>query len=176
LILGLGYWMWCLSSCTWRTWWTCSMYSFRFKTNYFRCLWWYVQYYLDLFWKVCFLNVWIGKIKIWDLQAALDPRSQPSSLCIKTITEHTGRVFRLQFDDFQIISSSHDDTILCFNFLQSESSNSNSINSTPILGIGETQVTSFPSVAAVVASSDDQDADEVVETALETQVSVESSN
>lgn len=58
----------------------------------------------------------IGKIKIWDLVAALDPRSQ-SSLCIRTLTEHTGRVFRLQFDEFQIISSSHDDTILCFNFL-----------------------------------------------------------
>lgn len=58
----------------------------------------------------------LGKIKVWDLVAALDPRSQ-STLCIHTLTEHTGRVFRLQFDEFQIISSSHDDTILCFNFL-----------------------------------------------------------
>ena len=58
----------------------------------------------------------IGKIEVWDLVAALDPRSQ-SSLCICTLTEHTGRVFRLQFDEFQIVSSSHDDTILCFNFL-----------------------------------------------------------
>ena len=58
----------------------------------------------------------IGKIKVWDLIAALDPRSQ-SSLCICTLAEHTGRVFRLQFDEFQIVSSSHDDTILCFNFL-----------------------------------------------------------
>jgi hypothetical protein len=63
----------------------------------------------------------LGKIKIWDLQAALDPRSQATSLCIKTLTEHTGRVFRLQFDEFQIVSSSHDDTILCFNFLHPES-------------------------------------------------------
>lgn len=31
--------------------------------------------------------------------------------------EHTGRVFRLQFDEFQIVSSSHDDTILVWNFL-----------------------------------------------------------
>lgn len=31
--------------------------------------------------------------------------------------EHTGRVFRLQFDDFQIVSSSHDDTILIWDFL-----------------------------------------------------------
>jgi F-box and WD-40 domain protein 1/11 len=62
------------------------------------------------------LFVFQGKIKIWDLVAALDPRSQ-SSLCIRTLTEHTGRVFRLQFDEFQIVSSSHDDTILCFNFL-----------------------------------------------------------
>ncbi|CAF1679581.1 unnamed protein product, partial [Adineta ricciae] len=71
-----------------------------------------------------------GKIKIWDLQAALDPRSQPSSLCMKTLTEHTGRVFRLQFDEFQIVSSSHDDTILCFNFLQPK-------------GVAQTQLTNF---------------------------------
>ena len=58
----------------------------------------------------------LGKIKVWDLVAALDPRSQ-STLCIRTLTEHTGRVFRLQFDEFQIVSSSHDDTILCYNFL-----------------------------------------------------------
>lgn len=33
--------------------------------------------------------------------------------------EHTGRVFRLQFDEFQIVSSSHDDTILIWDFLNS---------------------------------------------------------
>ena len=103
------------------------------------------------------LNIRIGKIKIWDLPAALDPRSQPSSLCIKTLTEHTGRVFRLQFDDFQIISSSHDDTILCFNFLQIES---DSVNSTPILG--QTQTNSFPTTTTTV-SLDDQDAEEMAE-------------
>ncbi|VIP00073.1 conserved hypothetical protein, partial [Brugia malayi] len=32
--------------------------------------------------------------------------------------EHTGRVFRLQFDEFQIVSSSHDDTILTWDFLE----------------------------------------------------------
>lgn len=75
-----------------------------------------------------------GKIKVWDLVAAMDPRAQPNSLCIKTLTvsflvtcvtlfnlnlkqEHTGRVFRLQFDEFQIVSSSHDDTILIWDFL-----------------------------------------------------------
>lgn len=31
--------------------------------------------------------------------------------------EHSGRVFRLQFDEFQIVSSSHDDTILIWDFL-----------------------------------------------------------
>lgn len=39
--------------------------------------------------------------------------------------EHTGRVFRLQFDEFQIVSSSHDDTILIWDFLNS------SVDSTP---------------------------------------------
>ena len=58
---------------------------------------------------------------MWDLAAALDPRAATSSLCIKTLVEHTGRVFRLQFDDFQIVSSSHDDTILIWDFLTSDS-------------------------------------------------------
>lgn len=37
--------------------------------------------------------------------------------CFYLIQEHTGRVFRLQFDEFQIVSSSHDDTILIWDFL-----------------------------------------------------------
>lgn len=36
---------------------------------------------------------------------------------VSSLQEHSGRVFRLQFDDFQIISSSHDDTILVWDFL-----------------------------------------------------------
>uniref|UniRef100_A0A674DQM6 F-box and WD repeat domain containing 11a n=1 Tax=Salmo trutta TaxID=8032 RepID=A0A674DQM6_SALTR len=59
----------------------------------------------------------IRKIKVWDLQAALDPRAPASTLCLRTLVEHSGRVFRLQFDEFQIISSSHDDTILIWDFL-----------------------------------------------------------
>lgn len=88
-----------------------------------------------------------GKIKVWDLVAALDPRAPANALCLKTLEvnsnefltehplilesqsnlnvyfsfhpkqEHTGRVFRLQFDEFQIVSSSHDDTILIWDFL-----------------------------------------------------------
>lgn len=73
-----------------------------------------------------------GKIKIWDLQAALDPRKKhepSSSFCLKTLVEHTGRVFRLQFDQFQIVSSSHDDTIVIFDFLDSEPGNFKTIES-----------------------------------------------
>ena len=36
------------------------------------------------------------------------------------LQEHSGRVFRLQFDEFQIVSSSHDDTILIWDFLDTE--------------------------------------------------------
>lgn len=36
------------------------------------------------------------------------------------LQEHTGRVFRLQFDEFQIVSSSHDDTIIIWDFLNPE--------------------------------------------------------
>lgn len=64
------------------------------------------------------------KIKVWDLTAALDPRSPTGTLCLRTLVEHTGRVFRLQFDDFQIVSSSHDDTILIWDFLNPETTQS----------------------------------------------------
>lgn len=40
---------------------------------------------------------------------------------MQTLDEHTGRVFRLQFDEFQIVSSSHDDTILIWDFFDSPS-------------------------------------------------------
>lgn len=66
-----------------------------------------------------------GKIKVWDLEAALDPKTKENTLCVKTLVEHTGRVFRLQFDQFQIVSSSHDDTILIWDFLDSEAGNFN---------------------------------------------------
>ncbi len=66
---------------------------------------------------------------MWDLQAALDPRSPAGTLCLRTLVEHTGRVFRLQFDEFQIVSSSHDDTILIWDFLSPESSVTSVTNS-----------------------------------------------
>jgi hypothetical protein len=106
---------------------------------------------------------------------------------MKTLTEHTGRVFRLQFDEFQIISSSHDDTILCFNFLQPTSNLSNqqrsldstSVNSSPILGVGQTQTTSFnPTVTTTTESLENRDIDEAVETTsdvLQAQASAASS-
>jgi len=40
-----------------------------------------------------------------------------SVVCDVCKQEHSGRVFRLQFDEFQIVSSSHDDTILIWDFL-----------------------------------------------------------
>lgn len=54
------------------------------------------------------------------MAAALDPRSPASALCLQTLVQHSGRVFRLQFDEFQIVSSSHDDTILIWDFLSPE--------------------------------------------------------
>ena len=41
------------------------------------------------------------------------------------LQEHSGRVFRLQFDQFQIVSSSHDDTILIWDFLDAETEEEN---------------------------------------------------
>jgi hypothetical protein len=116
-----------------------------------------------------------GKIKIWDLQAALDPRSQTASLCIKTLTEHTGRVFRLQFDEFQIVSSSHDDTILCFNFLQSELPNlSIQQHSSPVLGVCQTQTTNFLPSLITMESSDNGNLNETTSNVLQSQASVQS--
>lgn len=57
-----------------------------------------------------------SKIKVWDMEAAVDTQSRATQFCLKTLEEHKGRVFRLQFDDFQIVSSSHDDTILIWDF------------------------------------------------------------
>lgn len=99
-----------------------------------------------------------SKIKVWNLDAALDPRTPNNTLCLQTLMvstssvwakvrrssteytntgsyllfqQHTGRVFRLQFDEFQIVSSSHDDTILIWDFLnydEAEASSSNHTN------------------------------------------------
>lgn len=117
-------------------------------------------------------RIFSGKIKIWDLQAALDPRSQTSSLCIKTLTEHTGRVFRLQFDEFQIVSSSHDDSILCFNFLQPDSSSEQ--HSSPVLGLSQTQIASFPPTTTAMDSSANGNLNEMAGNALQSQASVQS--
>ena len=43
-------------------------------------------------------------LQVWDLAAALDPRAPSGTLCVRTLVEHSGRVFRLQFDEFQIVS------------------------------------------------------------------------
>ena len=50
---------------------------------------------------------------------SLEPAILSPLVCAKDcwLQEHTGRVFRLQFDDFQIVSSSHDDTIIVWDFL-----------------------------------------------------------
>lgn len=45
--------------------------------------------------------------------------------------EHTGRVFRLQFDEFQIVSSSHDDTILIWDFLNCNMSDNSTVGAAP---------------------------------------------
>ena len=45
--------------------------------------------------------------------------------CCFALQEHSGRVFRLQFDQFQIVSSSHDDTILIWDFLDAETEEEN---------------------------------------------------
>lgn len=55
----------------------------------------------------------------------------PVFLFLSTLQEHTGRVFRLQFDEFQIVSSSHDDTILIWDFLNAPM-NENSSNRSPM--------------------------------------------
>ena len=33
-------------------------------------------------------------VQVWDLQAAMDPRAPAGTLCIRTLVEHSGRVFR----------------------------------------------------------------------------------
>ncbi|KAG8235863.1 hypothetical protein J437_LFUL016470 [Ladona fulva] len=63
-------------------------------------------------------------IRLWDIECGACMRvlegHEELVRCIRFDNkriEHTGRVFRLQFDEFQIVSSSHDDTILIWDFL-----------------------------------------------------------
>ncbi|PSN46000.1 F-box/WD repeat-containing protein 1A [Blattella germanica] len=63
-------------------------------------------------------------IRLWDIECGACLRvlegHEELVRCIRFDSkriEHTGRVFRLQFDEFQIVSSSHDDTILIWDFL-----------------------------------------------------------
>ena len=50
------------------------------------------------------MSVLLTIFQVWDLAAALDPRAPSGTLCVRTLVEHSGRVFRLQFDEFQIVS------------------------------------------------------------------------
>jgi WD40 repeat protein len=68
-----------------------------------------------------------SKIKVWDLAASLDPRSPAGTLCLRTLVGHTRKVVSLQFDEFQIVSSSIDDTIIIWDFLSPESPANNGI-------------------------------------------------
>ena len=60
-----------------------------------------------------------GRIKVWDLKAALD-QSAPTdgNYCIKTLIGHTSGVLCVKFDDFNIVSGGLDDTIIIWDFLQ----------------------------------------------------------
>ena len=60
-------------------------------------------------------STFYGTIKVWDLEAALDPRTPTDSLLLRTL--HDTLPFSLQLDNFQIVSSHHDGTILTWDFL-----------------------------------------------------------
>ena len=45
------------------------------------------------------------------------PCAPAGTLCLQALVEHSGRAFQLQFDEFQMVSSSHDDTVLIGDFL-----------------------------------------------------------
>lgn len=77
---------------------------------------------------------WILKILLANVKMSMCARllcrlSKRISYGYVSRQEHTGRVFRLQFDEFQIVSSSHDDTILIWDFLNSSSDGNGTPNS-----------------------------------------------
>lgn len=154
----MGHWMWGMFASPGRSWGACAVHSLWQQKDCQRCLWWVSHAHTHtllcsqtcgmLYFTRLSLASVFSKIKVWDLQAALDPRAPASTLCLRTLVvrdaailfafnfrltwslawryifffvffpqEHSGRVFRLQFDEFQIISSSHDDTILIWDFL-----------------------------------------------------------
>ena len=85
-------------------------------------------------------------------------------------------MFRLQFDEFQIVSSSHDDTILCFNFLEPDSSTalSQQQHSSPVLGLSQTQIASFLPSTTTMDLSTNGNANELAANVLHSQASVQS--
>lgn len=124
----MGYWVWCLFASPRRTWGVSSVYTFRFKTH---CQW-------GLWWENQGVGFGSGLGSTRTSQFIMPENISGTSMIRKkssnsfglpidlfewcaliscSIQEHTGRVFRLQFDEFQIVSSSHDDTILIWDFL-----------------------------------------------------------
>ncbi|KII65815.1 F-box/WD repeat-containing protein 11 [Thelohanellus kitauei] len=57
-----------------------------------------------------------GSIRIWNLKIAMMPSTVP---LVTPLTHHTDRVLRIQADQLKFVSSSHDDTIIIWNFLDS---------------------------------------------------------
>lgn len=68
-------------------------------------------------------------ITVWEWKVALNP--QASALCLCTLVEHSRHVFWLQLDELQTISSSHDNTILIWDFLNMPPSAQNETCSPP---------------------------------------------
>lgn len=64
-----------------------------------------------------------GKIKVWDLVAAMDPRAQPNSLCIKTLTvKISNRKIITRFNLSLFINRNTRDAYSDFNSMNSKSS------------------------------------------------------
>lgn len=83
---------------------------------------------LGVYWQIN-----ITKIKpkfIFPTPSQVPAGLQSNMLCLPlAFQEHSGRVFRLQFDEFQIVSSSHDDTILIWDFLNDPAAQAESTRS-----------------------------------------------
>lgn len=81
--VGALHSIWQQKDCQWCLWWVSSVYI---HTNTPPC-----QQSLFCFW-LCHISTY-SKIKVWDLQAALDPRAPASTLCLRTLVVSVSSFF-----------------------------------------------------------------------------------
>lgn len=123
----MGHWVRGMFASPGRSRGACAVHSLWQQKDCQRCLWWvsHAHTHAHLFvlsdiWHVYFTRLSLvpvcSKIKVWDLQAALDPRAPASTLCLRTlVVRHAAVVL-----GFVFLIDMKSDTVTSWMFGQSE--------------------------------------------------------